>query len=75
MFSAVISALTDFLALAFDASQVIENWFIGSFSHVQAGRYEYLWIVLVSTILIYINANMLTILGLGKDMATNLGIL
>lgn len=74
MFSFVISAITDFLALTFNANQIIENWFIGSFASIEAGRYEYLWLVLFTTILIYINANKLTIISMGKDISTNLGI-
>lgn len=74
MFSFVISAITDFLALTFNANQIIENWFIGSFASIEAGRYEYLWLVLITTLLIYINANKLTIISMGKDISTNLGI-
>lgn len=74
MFSFVIYAITDFLALTFNANQIIENWFIGSFASIEAGRYEYLWVVLIITLLIYINANKLTIISMGKDISTNLGI-
>ena len=39
MLGAVISAFSTFLALFFNMSQVIENWFIGTFAAVQIGRY------------------------------------
>jgi len=55
-------------------SQIIESWFVGSFAAVQVGRYEYLWIVVIVSILIYICANRLTLAGLGEDVATNLGL-
>lgn len=74
MLGAVISALSTFTALFFNMSQVIENWFIGSFAAVQIGRYEYLWIIIVVTILIFMYANRLTLAGLGEDVATTLGV-
>ncbi|OJF17960.1 MAG: iron ABC transporter permease, partial [Bacillaceae bacterium G1] len=74
MLGAVISALSTFLALFFNMSQVIENWFIGSFAPVQVGRYEYLWIIVFVTVLIFLYANRLTLAGLGEDIATTLGV-
>ena len=74
MLGAVVSAFSTFIGLAFQMTQSIENWFIGSFSAVQVGRYEYLWLVVVITILIFIFADRLTLAGLGEDIATNLGV-
>src|SRR5690606_22422469 len=74
MLGAVISALSTFMSLYFNMSQVIEGWFIGSFAPVQVGRYEYLWIIVIVTILIFMYANRLTLAGLGEDVATTLGI-
>lgn len=74
MLGAVISAVSTFLGLFFQMSQVIEGWFVGSFASVQAGRYEYLWIIVIVTILIFIYANRLTLAGLGEDVATSLGV-
>lgn len=74
MLGAVISALSTFLALFFRMSQVIENWFIGSFAAVQIGRYEFLWTIVIVTVLIFLYANRLTLAGLGEDVATTLGV-
>lgn len=74
MLGAVISAFSTFMALFFNMSQVIENWFIGSFAPVQVGRYEYLWIIVIVTIIIFLYANRLTLAGLGEDVATTLGV-
>jgi iron complex transport system permease protein len=74
MLGAVISAFSTFLALFFQMSQVVEAWFIGSFAPVQVGRYEYLWIIVIVTILIFLYANRLTLAGLGEDVATTLGV-
>lgn len=74
MLGAVISALSTFLGLAFNMTQNISNWFIGSFSAVQTGRYEYLWLIIPLTIAIFLYADRLTLAGLGSDIATSLGV-
>ncbi|MCR8846042.1 iron chelate uptake ABC transporter family permease subunit [Paenibacillus sp. SC116] len=74
MLGAVISAVSTFLGLLFQKTQSIESWFVGSFASVQIGRYEYLWIIVIVTILIFIFANRLTLAGLGEDVATSLGV-
>lgn len=74
MLGAVVSAFSTFISLTFKMSQNIENWFIGSFSAVQIGRYEYLWLIVIVTIVIFIYADRLTLVGLGEDIATSLGI-
>ncbi|TVX87074.1 ABC transporter permease [Paenibacillus agilis] len=74
MLGAVISAVSTFLGLLFQKTQSIESWFVGSFASVQIGRYEYLWLIVIVTILIFIFANRLTLAGLGEDVATSLGV-
>ena len=74
MLGAVISAFSTFIGLFFDMSQNIANWFIGSFAPIQAGRYEYLWLIIIITILVFLLADRLTIAGLGEDVAKSLGL-
>ncbi|WP_420916896.1 ABC transporter permease [Paenibacillus thiaminolyticus] len=74
MLGAVISAVSTFIGLLFQMTQNIESWFVGSFAAVQIGRYEYLWIIVIITFLIFIYANRLTLAGLGEDVATSLGV-
>lgn len=73
MLGAVISAFSTFLGLTFQMTQSIENWFIGSFASVQIGRYEYLWLIVIIAVLIYIYADRFTLAGLGEDVAKSLG--
>jgi len=73
MLGAVISAFSTFLGLAFQMTQNIESWFVGSFAPVQAGRYEYLWLIIIVTCFIFIYADRLTLAGLGEDVAKSLG--
>nr|WP_300997441.1 iron chelate uptake ABC transporter family permease subunit [Exiguobacterium sp.] len=74
MLGAVISAVSTFLGLFFRMSQTLEGWFVGSFASVQVGRYEYLWLIIIATVLIFLLANRLTLAGLGEDVATSLGV-
>ncbi|WP_099203648.1 ABC transporter permease [Miniphocaeibacter massiliensis] len=74
MLGAVVSAFSTFVGLIFQMTQNIETWFVGSFAPVQVGRYEYLWFIVIATILIFIYADRLTLAGLGEDIATNLGV-
>nr|WP_042198896.1 iron chelate uptake ABC transporter family permease subunit [Paenibacillus camerounensis] len=74
MLGAVISSISTFVGLLFQATQNIETWFVGSFAAVQIGRYEYLWIIVIVTLLIFVYANRLTLAGLGEDVATSLGV-
>ncbi|WP_101774082.1 ABC transporter permease [Peptostreptococcus faecalis] len=73
MLGAVISAISTFIGLVFKMTQNLEIWFAGSFAPVQIGRYEYLWFIVIATILIFKYADRLTLAGLGEDIATSLG--
>jgi len=73
MLGAVVSAVSTFVGLSFQMTQSIENWFVGSFASVQIGRYEYLWLIIIVAVLIFIYADRFTLAGLGEDVATSLG--
>ncbi|NYB76022.1 iron chelate uptake ABC transporter family permease subunit [Sedimentibacter hydroxybenzoicus DSM 7310] len=74
MLGAVISAISTFIGLVFKMTQNIETWFVGSFASVQIGRYEYLWLIVMVTFFIFIYADKLTLVGLGEDITTSLGL-
>ena len=74
MLGAVVSALTTFLAAQFDLLQMIGTWFMGSFTMVVRGRYEVLWIVAIVTLIVFILADRITVAGLGKEVATSVGL-
>ena len=74
MFGAVISAISTFLALQFDLLQTLGGWFMGSFTRIEIGRYEPLWAVLIVAVIVVIVADRFTVAGLGKDIATNVGL-
>ena len=74
MLGAVVSALTTFLAAQYNLLQMVSTWFLGSFTQVVRGRYEVLWAVAIVTILVFVMADRITVAGLGKDIATSVGV-
>lgn len=74
MLGAVIGSVSSFLALTNNAMQNLGTWFAGSFTTILKGNYEYLWIVALVAVAIFIAADRFTVAGLGKDIATNVGV-
>ncbi|MDK8525618.1 iron chelate uptake ABC transporter family permease subunit [Corynebacterium sp. MSK150] len=74
MVGAVISAVSSFFALQADMLQQLGIWFMGSFTSVYKGQYEVLWLVLAVLAAVFIYADRLTVIGLGEDIATNIGL-
>ncbi len=74
MLGAVIGAVTTFLAGTFDLLQSMSAWRSGGFSGIVRGFYEPLWAVVVIAILAYVLASRFTVAGLGKDLATSVGL-
>ena len=74
MLGAVISAVSSFFALQADMLQQLGIWFMGSFTSVYKGQYEVLWLVLAVLTAVFIYADRLTVVGLGEDIATNIGL-
>ncbi|MEV1292981.1 iron chelate uptake ABC transporter family permease subunit [Pseudonocardia sp. NPDC049635] len=74
MLGAVVSSVSTFLALTTDMLQNLGIWFAGSFTSVLRGQYELLWIVAGVTLAVFLVADRLTVAGLGKEIATNIGV-
>ncbi len=74
MLGAVVGAVSSYLALATDTLQNLSVWFAGSFTSVFRGQYEPLWIVAGVVAVIVVVADRFTVAGLGKDVATNIGV-
>lgn len=74
IYGGIISAISTFIAFENNMLQVLEVWMHGEFSGVLLGRYELLWLTLAMTAIAYFYADQLTIVGLGENMALNLGL-
>ncbi|EAK6835103.1 ABC transporter permease [Campylobacter coli] len=74
MFGGIINAITTFFAYALNYIQNIQGWLQGSMANVMQGNYELLYISLPLFILAYFLAHKITIVGMGEDLALNLGV-
>ncbi|MDK8625585.1 ABC transporter permease [Corynebacterium appendicis] len=74
MLGAVVSSVSTFFAMQTDLLQSLGVWFAGSYTSIIRGQYEVLWIVAVVVVVVFIFADRLTVAGLGKDVATNVGL-
>ena len=74
MLGTLIQALATFIALTTQRQQAMASWFVGSFAHIEAGRYEFLWLLVPASLAILLLANQLTIASLGEFMSQNLGL-
>ncbi|EKE82078.1 ABC transporter permease [Idiomarina xiamenensis] len=74
MLSAVIGALTTFIAVRFELLQALNAWLNGDFSSVLQGRYELLWLTAAIALVIFVVAERFAVAGMGYDVATNLGL-
>ena len=74
MFGGIISSVSTFFAYQLNLIQNMQSWLQGNFSNLMQGSYEALYISMPLLVLVYFYANKITIVGMGKDMALNLGI-
>lgn len=74
MYGCVLSAIAEFYAYQHQLLQSMQGWLLGDFSRVVAGHYEILYCLVPVIGLTYLLAHRFTVVGMGKDMATSLGL-
>ncbi|WP_266096647.1 ABC transporter permease [Brevibacterium limosum] len=74
MLGAVVGAISTFVAVQMDMLQSLGIWFAGSFTSILRGQYELLWIVVLVVAAVFVTADRFTVAGLGKEIATNVGL-
>lgn len=70
----VIESITSFLAMRYDITQTINSYFMGSFSLLIEGRYEWLYICIPLIIIALWYSKSFHILELGEDFAKGVGV-
>lgn len=70
----VVHAASGLIAHHFDLSQSLRAWNSGDFSAILRGRYELLWVAAGLTVAAMILADRFTVIGMGRDFATNIGV-
>lgn len=74
MYGSVLASFAEFYAYSHNILQSMQGWLLGDFSRVVQGHYEILYIIFPVVILAYLYAQRFTVLGMGEDMATSLGL-
>ncbi len=74
MLGAVIDSITTYFALRYDVMQTLSAYMLGSFTLLIKGRYELLYLLIVSTIVVYMYAKAFNVAALGSEYAKNLGL-
>ncbi|UFU07577.1 ABC transporter permease [Ruania halotolerans] len=74
MLGGVVGAITSFIAYRLDLLQSLGQWSQGSFASIMAERYEYLWLAAVMVVIAWVAADRFSVIGMGEDFATNLGL-
>lgn len=74
MYGSVLAAVAEFYAYQHNILQSMQGWLLGDFSRVVQGHYEILYLILPVVVLAYTYAHRFTVLGMGEDMASSLGL-
>lgn len=74
IYGGIIGAAVTWIAWTTDLVQYVGVWQSGEFSGVLRGRYELLWVVAALSLLLYVAADRITLLGLGEETASSLGL-
>ncbi|MGH0052217.1 MAG: ABC transporter permease [Sphaerochaetaceae bacterium] len=74
LYGNIVSSLTTHVAYQKDLIQSMSSWIQGSFGLIMKGRYEILYFSVPFFILSLLYANRFTVVSMGKDISSNLGI-
>lgn len=74
MYGGVLSAIAEFYAYRNNILQSMQGWLLGDFSKIIQGSYEIIYLILPIVIATYLYAHRFTVLGMGQDLATSLGL-
>ena len=74
MFGNIIGSITTYIGYEYDIMQNIGAWMQGNFSTILKGNYELLYLAIPLMIIAIIFAHKFTVVGMGEDFATNLGL-
>ena len=74
MFGNVINSFSSYLAIQHELVQNTSSWLQGNFSLISSGNYQLLYLSVSLMLVISLFAHYFTIMGLGEDISTELGI-
>ncbi|AZZ10184.1 ABC transporter permease [Pseudomonas aeruginosa] len=74
MYGSVLSAVAEFYAYRHNIVQSMQGWLLGDFSKIVQGNYEIIYLIVPIVSLTYLFAHRFTVMGMGEDAATSLGL-
>lgn len=74
MYGNIISSFSSYLAIQHEVVQNASAWLQGNFALVSSNNYQLIYLTVPVVIAIYFFAHYFTIMGLGKDFSSGLGI-
>lgn len=74
MYGSVLDAIAEFHAYAANRLQSMQGWMMGDFSRIVQGNYEIVYLILPIVALAYLFAHRFTVMGMGEEMASSLGL-
>ncbi|WP_019672707.1 ABC transporter permease [Psychrobacter lutiphocae] len=74
MYGSVLTAIAEFYAYKNNMLQNMQGWLLGDFSRIVQGHYELVYLIIPMVALIYLYAQRFTLMGMGEDIATSLGL-
>lgn len=74
IFGNIIQALGSYIAIDQDISQEVNAWFQGSFSSLHSQNFQLILVSLLALVFIILGSHYFAVLGLGRDIATDLGV-
>ena len=74
MFGNIIGSITTYIGYEYDIMQNVSSWMQGNFSMILKGNYELLYLSIPLMAVAFFYAHKFTVVGMGEDFATNLGL-
>lgn len=74
IFGNIIQALGSYIAINQDIAQEVNAWFQGSFSSLHSQNFQLILVSLLALGFIILGSHYFAVLGLGRDIATDLGV-
>jgi len=74
VYGAGLSAVAEFYAWCHNILQSMQGWMLGDFSRVVQGHYEGVYVLALVVALVFFLARRFTVLGMGRDAASSLGL-
>ena len=74
MFGNIIGSITTYIGYEYDIMQNVNSWLQGNFSMILKGNYELLYLSIPLMGIAFLYAHKFTVVGMGEDFATNLGL-